>query len=164
MIWIIWCVVLTRQPNFGLGKRRNLNTSNLDLLKTTMRAAPFALVSWSWWGESFHSIWLDSNVPNLNVFRTDVAQFFQLSIDCIVKAVLEQRNSAHRTISVSLTFTCHSLNIDFQSIFCIFSMSCSWAGLPRVTGYSPKYIIHLLPMDWTSFVPKTTCECSSIKR
>jgi hypothetical protein len=40
-------------------------------------------------------------VANLNVFRTDVAQFFQPSIDCVLKAVLEQRNSAYKTISVS---------------------------------------------------------------
>ena len=41
---------------------------------------------------------------DLNVFfffRTDVAEFFQPSIDCIVKAVLEQKKSAHKTISVS---------------------------------------------------------------
>ena len=41
-------------------------------------------------------------MPDLNVFRTDIAQFFQPSVDCIVKAVLEQKKSAHRTISVSL--------------------------------------------------------------
>ena len=41
-------------------------------------------------------------MSRLNVFRSDVAQFFQPSIDCIVKAVLEQRRSAHKTISVSL--------------------------------------------------------------
>jgi hypothetical protein len=40
-------------------------------------------------------------VHNLIVFRTDIAQFFQPSIDCIVKAALEQKNSAHKTISVS---------------------------------------------------------------
>ena len=39
-------------------------------------------------------------MPYLNVLRTDVAQFFQPSIDCIVKAVLEQKNSAHKMISV----------------------------------------------------------------
>jgi hypothetical protein len=49
----------------------------------------------------FLSILFDSNVPNFNSFRSDIAQFFQPSIDCIVKAVLEQRNSAHKTISVS---------------------------------------------------------------
>ena len=38
----------------------------------------------------------------LNVFRTDIAGFFQPSIDCIVKAVLQQKNSAQKTISVSL--------------------------------------------------------------
>ena len=58
-------------------------------------------------------------------------------------------------------FTCHSLNIVFQTIFCVFSISCSWADLLRATGYSPKYMKHLLPLDWTSFVLKTTCECSS---
>ena len=40
-------------------------------------------------------------------------------------------------------------------------MSCSWAGLPRATGYSRKYVNYLLPLGWTSFVLKTTCECSS---
>ena len=40
-------------------------------------------------------------MPYLNVFRSDVAEFFQPSIDCIVKAVLEQRKNAHKTISVS---------------------------------------------------------------
>ena len=39
-------------------------------------------------------------------------------------------------------------------------MSCSSAGLPRATGYSPGYTNFLLPLDWTSFVLKTTCECS----
>ena len=147
MIWSLSCVVSTRQPKFDLEKPKNLNTSNSDLLETLTRAATFTLVSWNWWGESFYSIWLDSNVLNLNVFfRTDVAQFFQLSIDCIVKAVLEQKNSAHKTISVSLV-TCYSLNIGFQTIFFIFSMSCSWAGFPRATGYSPKYMNHLLPLD-----------------
>ena len=42
------------------------------------------------------------NDLNFTVFRTDIAQFFQPSIDCIVKAVLEQQKSAHKTISVSL--------------------------------------------------------------
>ena len=85
-------------------------------------------------------------MPNLNVSRSDVAQFFRLSIDCIVKAVLEQKNSAHKTISVSLV-TCYSLNIGFQTIFFIFSMSCSWAGLPRATGYSLEFMNFLLPLD-----------------
>ena len=48
-------------------------------------------------------------------FRTDVAQFFQPSIDCIVKAVLEQKNTAHKAISVSLAR--HSLNMGFQTSF-----------------------------------------------
>ena len=39
---------------------------------------------------------------SLNVFRTDIAGFFQPSIDCIVNAVRQQKNSARKTISVSL--------------------------------------------------------------
>ena len=42
------------------------------------------------------------NVLYRYVFRTDIARFFQPSIDCIVKAVLTQKNTAHKTISVSL--------------------------------------------------------------
>jgi len=35
----------------------------------------------------------------LKLMGSDVAQFFQPSVDCIVKAVLEQKNIAHKTIS-----------------------------------------------------------------
>lgn len=56
----------------------------------------------------FFLVTIQINVHNdLNVFfffRTDVAEFFQPSIDCIVKAVLEQKKSAHKTISVSFFF------------------------------------------------------------
>ena len=41
-------------------------------------------------------------MPNLIVLRSDVAQFFQPSIDCIVKAVLELKNGAYKAIAVSL--------------------------------------------------------------
>ena len=42
-------------------------------------------------------------MPNLNVFRSDIANFFQPSIDCIVKAVLELKNGAYKAIAVSLS-------------------------------------------------------------
>ena len=57
-------------------------------------------------------------------------------------------------------FTRHSINIVFEIIICILSMLCSWAGLPRATGYSRKYMNYLHPLDWTLFVLKTMCECS----
>jgi hypothetical protein len=82
----------------------------------------------------------------LNVFRSDVAQFFQPSIDCIVKAVLEQKGSAHNMISVGSLHVI--IQISLYKLFPVFfSMSCSWAGLPRVTGCSPKYMNYLLPLD-----------------
>jgi hypothetical protein len=36
--------------------------------------------------------------------------------------------------------------IDGHTLFCIFSMSCSCAGLSWATGYSPKYVNYLLPL------------------
>ena len=48
------------------------------------------------------SIRQDLKAFYLNVFRTDIAEFFQPSVDCIFKATLAQKNSAHKTISVSL--------------------------------------------------------------
>ena len=156
MILSISSFVLTRQLNIGLGKPRSLNTSNLDRTETMMRAATFALVIWSWWGKSFSFDWI--RMCLVNVFRSDVAQFFQPSINCIVKAVLEQKNNAHKPISVS--FYIPSFIYHFQTNFGIFSMSSLWAGLLQATGYSPKYMNYLLPLDWTSFVLKTTCECS----
>jgi hypothetical protein len=97
-------------------------------------------------------------VPDLNVFRSDVAKFFQPSIDCIVEAVHEQKNSAHKMISVSLYTSLFTMSFPNHLLFV--SMSCLWAGLPRATGYSPKYMKDLLPLDLTSFVLKTTCGCS----
>jgi hypothetical protein len=48
---------------------------------------------------------------------------------------------------------------------CEFSMSCSWAGSQRVTGYSPRYMRYLLPLGWMSSVQRTMCEyCSSSKQ
>ena len=39
-------------------------------------------------------------------FKTDVASFFEPSVNGIVKAVLDQRRSAYKMISVSLTQSC----------------------------------------------------------
>ena len=57
-------------------------------------------------------------MPNINVYRSDVAHFFQPSIDCIVKAVLEQKNSARITISVSfyMTFLKYRFPNHFQHV------------------------------------------------
>jgi hypothetical protein len=57
-------------------------------------------------------------VPDLNVFRSDVAEFFQPSIDCIVEAVLEQKNSAHKTISVSLYTSLFTMSFSEPSSVC----------------------------------------------
>ena len=85
-------------------------------------------------------------MPPLNLDRSDIAQFFRPSIDCIVTAILEQKKSAHKTISVSLYISsCKDILFSKPSIF--FSISCSWAGLPRTTGYSPKYMNYLLPLE-----------------
>ena len=156
MIWIISCVVLTRQPNFGLGKPRNLNTSNLDRLETMTRAATFALVNWNWWGESFpfDYIWM--------CLILSLGLILQNSFNHLLIVLWEQSlNKRIVRIKRSRSVFTRSRRYRFQTMFCIFSMSCSWAGLPRATGYSPKYMNYLLLLEWTSFVLKTMCECSS---
>lgn len=82
--------------------------------------------------------------PRVNFFfRSDVSQFFQPSVDCIIRAVLDQRNIAHKPISVSVA-RCSPQN-NFPTS-CEFSMSCLWAGSQRVTGYLPRYMKRLLPL------------------
>ena len=60
-----------------------------------------------------------------------------------------------------LVFTRHSLNsYGSKTIFCIFSMSCSWAGLPRASGFHQViWIISLILVTktlWVFFKIKTT--------
>ena len=44
--------------------------------------------------------------------RFDIAKFFQPSVDCIVQAVLEQKKTARKEISVSEPYLAKSLNIE----------------------------------------------------
>ena len=141
-IWNTSFAVLTRQPNFGLGMPRNLNTLNLDRQEIMTRAATFAWVNWSWWGEFFpFDLFKKLNV-NLCLFRTDVAQFFQPSIDCIVKAVLEQRNSAHKTVSVSV----YTSFFKYRSLINAFS-AC------RAGGRVCRQRLVILQSIWIAYSP-----------
>ena len=76
-------------------------------------------------------------------FRTDVASFFEPSVNCIVKAVLDQRKSAHKTFSVS-----HVLNISSVVLMTISSLDLSSGMLfslvafQRMIGSSTKYKRH----------------------
>ena len=74
-------------------------------------------------------------------FRTDVASFFEPSVDCIVKAVLDHRKSAHKTISVSPVLTISSvvlLTISFLDLSMLFLL----VTLQPVNGSSKKYMRH----------------------
>ena len=74
---------------------------------------------------------------DLNVFfffRTDVAEFFQPSIDCIVKAVLEQKKSAHKTISVSFFFS--SLLFKYRLFFFEPIFFCIFQHVVLVGGFA----------------------------
>jgi hypothetical protein len=156
MIWIISSFVLTRQPNLGLGKPRNLNTSNLDRLETMTKFTTFALVNWNCWGESFPFDYIQMRPISMFLGLMLLNSFNHLL------TVLSRQSLNRRVVHIKRSQSVfYKLDIVFQTIFCIFSMSCSWAGLPRATGYSPKYMKYLVPLDWTSFVPKTMCECFS---
>ena len=74
-------------------------------------------------------------------YRTDVASFFEPSVDCIVKAILNERMSTPTMISVS-----HVLSISTGLLLTIsssdFSMLFSLVALQRVIGSSKKYMRH----------------------
>ena len=70
----------------------------------------------------------------LKLMGTDVALFFDPSIDCIIQAVLSQRRAALKPIFVKQFNTLQTtvvLNFDF-------STSCSLVDSPQTTGYSSK--------------------------
>ena len=70
----------------------------------------------------------------LKLIGTDVALFFDPSIDCVVQAVLSQQRTALKPIFVEQFHTFATIVIlNFN-----FSMSCSLVDLPQATGYSTK--------------------------
>ena len=74
----------------------------------------------------------------LKLLGSDVAKFFEPSVECIVNAVLDQRRVAHKSISVRrllFSWRFFGLNLQVHS-----SMSFSLVALPLVTGYSTKSV------------------------
>ena len=98
---------------------------------------------------------------NFRASRTD--RFFQPTIDCMFNAVLEQKNSTHKTISVGLYMLYISLNKFPKPSSVISACSSRW--------FSWQLVIHQITCSpWTkhhdrsdSFVLrlKTRCKCSS---
>ena len=92
--------VLIKRRNYASKMLKNHSISNLGPIGIMMRSIIFASASWNSWGEWF----LQSNFTHCrkrDPFRTDVASFFEPSVNCIIKAVLDQRKSSHKMISVS---------------------------------------------------------------
>jgi hypothetical protein len=72
----------------------------------------------------------------LKLQGSDVARFFETSVECIVNAVLHQCKVAHKPISVrSFCFLCY-LYLELST--CISSISFSSVGSLLATGYSTK--------------------------
>ena len=63
------------------------------------------------------------------MFRSDIAQFFRPSIDCIVTAILEQKKSAHKMISVGLYDS--FFKYCFPNHFLYFSACCACGRVRR---------------------------------
>jgi hypothetical protein len=72
----------------------------------------------------------------LKLLGSDVAKFFEPSVECIVSAVLDQCKVARKRIFVrlSLLFCWMSLTLNFNS-----SMLCSLVDSLLATGYSTKF-------------------------
>jgi len=85
------------------------------------------------------------NDPNCNIrfgqlklLGSDVAKFFEPSVECIVKGVLDQCKVAHKPISVCLSGLLAALCPEpaFQHVILVGGFAAT--SLPLVTGYSTK--------------------------
>ena len=73
----------------------------------------------------------------LQLYRTDVASFFEPSIQCIIDSVQEQRKKAHKKFSVSINFLFFSTH-NGHLILLVGSMSFLWEDLLPATGSTIK--------------------------
>ena len=70
----------------------------------------------------------------LKLLGSDVAKFFELSVECIVNAVIEQCRMAHKPIAVCFfcfCWLCFALNLHSSMLF-------SLVDSPLVTGYPTR--------------------------
>ena len=98
------------------------------------------------------SIRLYSNVPNAKAFRSDVALFFQPSLDCIVKAVLEQKNSANNMISVC--FNTSFFKYNFHNHLLYFQHVVLLGGFAASDWLSSKITELLTPLGLNIICPE----------
>ena len=70
----------------------------------------------------------------LSLYSTDVASFFEPSIQCIIDSVQEQRRKAHKKFTVSI---CYLLSTHGGHLISLNdSMSFLWEDLLLVTGFT----------------------------
>ena len=98
------------------------------------------------------SIRLYLNVPNAKAFRSDVALFFQPSLDCIVKAVLEQKNNANNMISVC--FNTSFFKYHFPNHFLYFKHVVLLGGFAASDWLSAKITELLTPLGLNVICPE----------
>jgi len=96
----------------------------------------------------------------LKLSGSDVAQFFEPSITCIVDAVKRARKDSKYKILVGFLARYRDADLTNVSLsFC--SMSC-WLGvLLRAIGCTRKFMKGLSPLDSMSLVRKTMCKRSN---
>ena len=65
-------------------------------------------------------------VDTSGIRRTDVSKFFEPSVKCIVNAVVEQRKSAHKSITVSFPILATPLDLSLTQVYVLARRARRW--------------------------------------
>ena len=90
------------------------------------------------------------------MLRSDVAKFFQPSIDCVVQAVMDQKQTARKDLSVRTSKA--YITRSAVDAFLIRSTLSSSADSQLATGSLKESRQSWRTRVWSSYAPRTTCE------
>ena len=153
-IWSTSWGASTRRRSSGSEIRKIFNTSSSALPEIRTKSLTFVLGSWNYRG--LHLIMsADTCYSCCFLHSSDVAMFFQPSVSCIVKSVLEQRTNAHKPIVVRCLLTLWLFHDKLVP-----SMLCSLAVSQLAIGYTTMSRLSWPPGVWILYVLITMCKMS----
>lgn len=135
---------------------------NSGVREITIKIAVFVSVNWRLLGTSCFSssspLVCSTDICAL-FLRTDVAKFFQPSIDCVVDAIMDQKKSSKKDLSVRLVFAFITRPIIHDSRG---SISFSLEALQPVIGSLKESRQFWHVKASSSYVPRTMCKSSVV--
>ena len=130
---------------------------NLGVREITTKTMVFVSVNWKLLGASwfFICLWL-SQRDFFSIISADVAKFFQPSIDCVVEAIMDQKKSSGKDLSV------RNFAYKYFEIYCsqtpMNSISFLLEALRLVIGSSKEWRQFWQEKASSWYVPRITCE------